>query len=138
MSLLGALLLALVGTAMARTPTSFEESTITSLAGKTALEQNSITSLASKTEVKAASSLQSTLTPGLLTTGQVLPQVRPSCAHDPREPAVPCRCLGPVDPVFTEACKLVVHCCSGCQQLIVHVLRVMMSIRVVEATGCQP
>lgn len=107
MSLLGALLLALVGTAMARTPTSFEESTITSLAGKTALEQNSITSLASKTEVKAASSLQSTLTPGLLTTGQVLPQVRPSCAHDPREPAVPCRCLGPVDPVFTEACKLV-------------------------------
>ena len=94
MSLLGALLLALVGTAIA-TPAVLEENTITSLASKAAVQ------------VKSANSLQSTFTPGVLSSGQVLPQVRPSCTLDPYIPAAWIGCpnrLGPLDSVPTEAC----------------------------------
>ena len=82
MSLLGALLLALLGTAMARTPdTVMEQNTHTALASKAAQGPGTSTSLASKplAQVKPANSLQSTTccsTPGQLSSGETLPQVR--------------------------------------------------------------
>ena len=85
MSLLGALFLALVGAAIAETPaTVLEQNTHTALAREAALEQHTATSLASKTaaQVKSANALQAISTPGQLSSGETLPQVRPSCTYD--------------------------------------------------------
>ena len=87
MSLLGALLLALVGAAIATTPTVLEQNTHNALAHEAALEQHTATSLASKSaaQVKSANALQSTTccsTPGQLSSGETLLQVNPPCTYD--------------------------------------------------------